>query len=54
LAKGDAITAKFWTCPKSGRHYLVSITGGATTAESTATTPTSCPSSGGCGGCGGQ
>ena len=56
LVKGDAVTAKYWTCPKSGRHYLVDISGGATAAESAAitTAPMSCPSSGGCGGCGGQ
>jgi hypothetical protein len=54
LAKGDAVTAKYWTCPKSGRYYLVEITGGATAAESAATTPAACPSAGGCGGCAAQ
>jgi hypothetical protein len=56
LAKGDAVTAKYYTCPESGKHYLVDISGGATAAESAATTPAGCPSTGGCGGggCGGQ
>ncbi|MBM3498982.1 MAG: hypothetical protein FJX74_09965 [Armatimonadetes bacterium] len=58
LTKGDAVSAKYWTCPQSGKHYLVDIAGGATAAESAATAPApaGCPSTGGCGGggCGGQ
>ena len=29
LKRGDAVSAKYWTCPQSGKHYLVDIAAGA-------------------------
>ena len=55
LKRGDAVTAKYWTCPKSGNHYLVDIAAGA--ASATAPAAGGCGAAGGCpmsGGCGGQ
>jgi hypothetical protein len=55
LKKGEQVSANYWTCPKSGRHYLVDISVGA--ASAAAPTATGCSAAGSCpmgGGCGGQ
>jgi len=50
LKRGDAVTAKYWTCPQSGKHYLVDIAAGAPAASGACCGGTGCPPSGGCAG----
>ena len=56
LTKGEQVTAKYWTCPQSGKTYLVDISASASTAAAPAPAPMApgcggtCPMTGGCGG----
>ena len=50
LKRGDAVTAKFRTCPKSGNYYLVDIAAGAPAAAGGCCGGTGCPPTGGCAG----
>jgi len=55
LKKGDAVTAQFWTCPKSGKHYLVDLSTSASADASIITSPSAGACGGSCGGgCGSQ
>jgi len=50
LKRGDTVSAKFWTCAQSGKHYLVDIAAGAPAASGACCGGAGCPPTGGCAG----